>query len=566
MGRRYTVDSLIPAAMQTPPPGSEATGTQQAPARRQSRSLPGFGALKRRVAACLPFCGAPHGAEAPEPTQMRPRAMLPPQNAGALPPRQTTEPRLTRQPLAEDQWMFGASASRPSEPPSLPLPLPGEAPAPLEFRRPPHHMLWPNERQSAGTVRYTPEGPVFEVASRRQDGVLAQRGRGKPAKPRDAAPSPLPVMPLMDDRTGRTFIPRLPTVLANRDLDAAGNLKIGRAVHVMRGWERDRLVPVRLEILEPHHLEHMVLVAGSEPENGSLGVGPRHFVALDPLFGRSLDAVASQCQDPQAVRNVSHALLAEESAVCLRVDSGPGASGRWGAVQASFDTSAVGSRLASLEPGQHWHIRVQSQGEQEHNRHAMGMAIQRLPDGDFRISVLNSNGWEAAMGATQDNGPSGIQRVYRTVDMEHAVAAMKQLLNGPVPPASASGQQLWAESGTGRPLVEWLSQIGPPGSEHGVDADRDEAGRPVVTTYQKAGDCGIEALFAFMASALQPADYKLAKAACLNTLVQLADRLEPPGTAPEDSALQAARRRLQERITTSLSGHMVASAPQAQGR
>jgi hypothetical protein len=305
----------------------------------------------------------------------------------------------------------------------------------------------------------------------------------------------------------------------------------------------------------------MVLVAGSEPGNGSRGVGPRHFVALDPLFGRSLEAVASLCRDPQAVRNVAQALLAEESAVCLRVDSGPGASGHWGAVQASFDTGTAAARLAGLKPGQHWHVRVQSQGEEEHNRHAMGMAIQRLPEGDFRIGVLNSNGWEAAMGAPRDNGPSRIQHVYRTVDMEHAVAAMEQLLKGPIPPASASGQQLWADSAAGCPLVEWLSQVGPPGSEVGVDAHRDEAGRPVVTTRQKAGDCGIEAMFAFMASALQPADYKLAKAACLNTLVQIADRLEPPGTASADSDLQAARRRLQERITTSLSGSMVASAP-----
>ena len=114
--------------------------------------------------------------------------------------------------------------------------------------------------------------------------------------------------------------------------------------------------------------------------------------------------------------------------------------------------------------------------------------------------------------------------------------------------------------------MEWLSQVGPPGSESGVEAHRDETGRPVVTTLQKAGDWGIEAMFAFMASALQPADYKLAKAACLNTLVQIADRLEPPGTPQADPDLQAARRRLQERITSSLSGSMVASAPQAPGR
>jgi len=542
MGGRVPGNSSIPA-VQAPSPGSEAAGTQPAPVRRPPPSPHGLEALTRR--------------EAPEPAQMRPHAALPPRNAHALPPPPAAEPRPA-EPLVDGPWMRGASSSRPSLPTPLPLPLPGEAPAPLESMRAPHRMQWPDGRQSAGTVQYTAEGPVFEVASRRHDGVLAERGQGKPAKPRDVAPGPLPVVPLMDDRTGQTYIARLPMVLANRDFDEAGNLKMGQTVNLMAGWERGRLVPEHVETLRSPNL--MVLVAGSG--DCTPGIAARHDVALKHLFGRSLEAVAGQCHDPQAVRNVAQALQAEDSAMYLRANSGPGVSGRWGTVQASFDARTAGSRLARLEPGQHWHIRIQLHNEDEESGHAMGIAIQRLSDEDFRISLLNSNGWEDAMDAVVDSGSSGIQHVYRTVDMKHAVAAMEQLLNGPAPPASVAGELAWTDCSTGRSLAEWLSQVGPPESEvrwgmH-LDVDRDETGQPTVTTLQKGGDCIIEAQFAFMASALQPADYKLAKAACLNTLVQLADRLEPPGTTPANSDLQVARRHLQERITSSLSGHMVA--------
>jgi len=143
--------------------------------------------------------------------------------------------------------------------------------------------------------------------------------------------------------------------------------------------------------------------------------------------------------------------------------------------------------------------------------------------------------------------------------MEEAVAAMGKLLSDPLPPPGARSEAHWTDVGKGRPLLEWLNGMGAPGSR--ISGDFHDTGGQLVSARQKSSDCGIEALFAFMASALQPADYKMAKAACLNTLVQIADRLEPPGTAPADSDLQVARRRLQERITSSLSGSMVASAP-----
>lgn len=110
--------------------------------------------------------------------------------------------------------------------------------------------------------------------------------------------------------------------------------------------------------------------------------------------------------------------------------------------------------------------------------------------------------------------------VFKTLTQDDAVAAMQDLLSGGIPPRPADiSMRDWTFCARGRPLLTSLKSAGP-------------------------ADAG-----------------KLAKAACLNTLVQICDQLEPPGSAAKNSPLQKARRRLQERITASLSGSMV--APQA---
>lgn len=71
---------------------------------------------------------------------------------------------------------------------------------------------------------------------------------------------------------------------------------------------------------------------------------------------------------------------------------------------------------------------------------------------------------------------------------------------------------------------------------------------------QKADDCAIEVEFAWLASVLPPADYKLAKAHVLNVLAQAAKT-----AGWSETELQ----RLQDRITTSLSGY--AMSPSLEG-
>lgn len=155
--------------------------------------------------------------------------------------------------------------------------------------------------------------------------------------------------------------------------------------------------------------------------------------------------------------------------------------------------------------------------------------------------------------------------LFKTVSPNQAVAALQDLLSGCLPPRPPDvSAQAWTHPARAHPLLAWWNRAGSVDTR--ISADFHGRGEPLRSSRQKSNDCTSECVFAFLVTVLPPADYKLAKAACLNTLVQIADRLEPPDTVAADAPLQVARRRLEQRITTSLSGHMVADRPAAASR
>jgi hypothetical protein len=495
----YPVSPGSPPAADLHPPSRPSSPGDLYPVSpgQQAAAASGFDKLKRRVKACVAWCGAPGGTEA---APLRPRVQL---------------PRL---------------AERPAQP------APGL-------------LRWPDGRSSTGQVVQAQEGPAFEVPSRKRDAVLAERGRGKPGRLPDSAPALLPVAAAPGDVHGRIFVPRLPQVLANEDFGADGSFKVNKDCHVL-GQGASASECKRLNSIRPDALADIVLEAGT---TGDKGLGSPHIVAMKQLFGRSLEAIAQQCTDPQAVRDAAQALQARDSALFLQPRVEPNREPAFEAC-ASFDAREVRDRLAALSPGQTWHLRVFQAGH-DASGHFLGITLRKQDDGNFRVGVVNSNGWFGHARHTAGDVPGQ----FKTMSPAETVAAMQDLVAGRMPPRPLDiPEWAWLSSAKGRPLLAWLEGAGQAdlesGDFHGTGADLQSA-------RQKAGNCTSESLFAFLATALPPADYKLAKAACLNTLVQVADRLEPPGSAAPDSPLQAARQRLQQRITSGLSGHMVAPRP-----
>jgi len=492
-----------------PGPSTPGTGPQPAPhgapgaeARPEPPVRPGaadsrFARLKQRLSACLPGGGSPPGgAEA----SMRPR---------------------------------------------LRLPCPGEGPAQPTRGK----LLWPNGHWSTGHISDTPQGSVFEPTSRRKDPVLAQRGRHKPAQPRNALPAALPVVARPGDPSGRQFVPRLPQVVTAQHFphDAA-----------RQGPSQDGSVHDLLHAVGTPALERIVRDCAGTGN----GLGYIETVALKQLHGFSLREVAAQCTDPQAAVHAAWALRARHCELRLECRPAPDGLAEPGfKVWASFDVATMRATLAALSAGEVWQVWVPHGTDADPPGHALAIGLQKQADGRVRLSVINSNGWHM-QGPVRGACTPG---VFKTLSQDEAAAAMQDLLSGGIPPRPADlSMRDWTFCALGRPLLTWFMGAGP--ADAGMSTDFHGTGRPLVSSPQKTGDCASECLFAFLATVLQPADYKLAKAACLNTLVQICDQLEHPGGAAKKTPLQAARRRLQERITTSLSGSMVASARPAPGR
>ena len=418
--------------------------------------------------------------------------------------------------------------------PRLQLPLPGEGRA----QPAPGKLLWPNGRQSAGHVSNTPEGPVFKVASDRKDPVLAKRGRGKPTQPRDKLPAALPVVARVEDPSGRQFVPWLPQMVTAQDFQhdpLQGPIN--------KGSMRDLLKAAGAPTLE-----RIVRDCGA---NGN-GLSHTGIVAFKALLGFSLRAIAAQCTDPWAAVHAAQALQAWHHDLTLRFQPDPNGQGEPRIdLRANPDAAPTRTTLAALSAGEIWHGRmIHDTGPLTHS---LGLALQKQADGRVRLSVINPNGWPMQPSAQGAYTPG----VFKILSPDEAVAAMQDLLSGGIPQRPADmAMSDWTFCALGMPLFTWFKSAGPADAE--ISTDFHGTGRPLVSSPQKTIDCTSESLFAFLATVLPPADYKLAKAACLNTLVQICDHLEPPGSAAKKSPLQVARRRLQERITTSLSGYMVA--------
>lgn len=406
----------------------------------------------------------------------------------------------------------------------------------------PGTLSWPNGHRSAGEVRRTSSGLVFTV----QDGgdpVLAGRGCGKPGRPQAVFSIELAVTAGPGDRL---FVPLLPEAISADGLCKPG-CSPGPIRHAM--CDDGTLVPERIS-LKRRDLAAIVRVAGGVCER----LDWDQQVAAQHLLGRSLEAVAPQCMDPAGVRSVARALAQDHDLVLA---FGGVVPGRETLASASFDRASLHRRLAGLRQGECLYVRVMLVNRE--SAHATALAALKQPDGRLRLCLVNPMGWDpgnARIDAAEHPGLV-MPGVFRTASVEAAVAGLGALLSEGPPscPGFGGGNNPLS---TGRPLLDWFAA--PAAAWAALSADFHGTGMPFRAVPQKADDCTIECVFAFMATALPPVDYKLAKTACLNGLLHAAAQMELEAAGPEAALLRAAARRLRERMTTSLGGGAVASA------
>ncbi|WP_423598906.1 hypothetical protein [Roseateles sp. MS654] len=169
----------------------------------------------------------------------------------------------------------------------------------------------------------------------------------------------------------------------------------------------------------------------------------------------------------------------------------------------------------------------------------LAVSATRLSGTEVKLNLFNANGWHLVAGR---RGFAEAPAIAKTVSLEDTRAALMSLRDGVVEPPEefqSSPRSLhWHRVDGGAPLYAWLRD---------VDADSS----PLQPTQQrmrlqKGNDCAVELEFAWLASVLPKADYKLAKAHVLNMLLQ---------AAIANGLHQNVQQRLRERVTSSLSAH-----------
>ncbi|GKT21134.1 hypothetical protein [Acidovorax sp. SUPP3334] len=285
-------------------------------------------------------------------------------------------------------------------------------------------------------------------------------------------------------------------------------------------------------------LETLANVASGVSEDGT-DMYSRFELGL--ILSAALSSMESQCEDPAAVRHAKQAIDQGSCMIFLTLEQevADGVHRRYSMSNAMESAEQIHRILQSLEEGGHrlWHV-SQSKGEKAH---ALAISATRIEGGNVRLSVFNSNGWTTSLGeGLAPYSPAA----FKIMPIADAAAALETFGDESMAPAENLPKpwlDLWEKSAAGTPLLSWLANAGP----HGSAPLLSEQSMPP----QKANDCAIEVQFAWLASVLPPADYKLVKAHTLNVLAQA------------DGNSEKTLRRLHERITTSLSGYAVAQAP-----
>ncbi len=404
-------------------------------------------------------------------------------------------------------------------------------------------LLWPDGRQSAGTIVPGAAGPRMQL--RPDDPVLLERkpdAQGVPPKPIDvhAVGSHIyaPKIPGLNYIAGNQSRPptHLPTpVPGHVRQTTAGTLNVHH-----QGVESR---PVSVQSLG-------AIVRNASTYRDGLSTDDRQIAA--GLFGHAVESVAAQAQDPAAMRQVAHAL---KNSMALTYQTWNDTTH----VHATFDLPQLQSRVDALKPGQSAFINVNAVAGPE--GHALGLAIQRDEQSQFRVSALNSMGWD------DGNRPALSKTVSRTAlasSLERLLSDASVYANphdnvaasaeGSSPKSkfqqweAAFASQDWISPFQGKPLRQWHEDI--PSAAAGPTSATSPRQTP-----QKNDDCGIENSFAFMATTLNPSDYKLAKAACLGSLHQIAQDLEASGASDDLTRVKA---RLAQRTTSALRGNITA--------
>lgn len=391
---------------------------------------------------------------------------------------------------------------------------------------------WPDGRTSKGTASEV-NGQGYAFTLDEKDPVAKERKAYSSAKA-------IASIMVTQGKRSKNFYPKFPT-LEEMGLTRNGKLFIsGEKLELQKG---KGLVSSGIQILSKDELTRVIEASsggkGDEVYDGR-GVYLHGRVAILNICAATLRAVAEQFLNKNVVINVAKAL---ESPVFLdfslarrREEDGRDELES----SSTLGKNALISKISTLEDGEHIYLPLATRTRL--GGHLMGLSISKNCDSsEFRVSFTN----------TENEIPGR----YVDVSFDHLEKAIPSLLDASfIYKDKDFGHSLANAIQSDLSFRRWLKGID---NTHRVSSAY-FGGTDLKQPIQNGGSCAVENTFAFLATVLSPADYKRAKAACLNTVMQIVETAKK-----EDGfdAIELSKRgdRLSTRITTALSGSAVST-------
>ena len=373
-------------------------------------------------------------------------------------------------------------------------------------------LRWPNGARSDGQLVFNGQGQAIFQAAQVDDTFAARCEKWERAGRSELNPGPIEVVP---SSTGND--------------DGVAHVE-----------------PALLQALPgvyPNHVEDLAEAAGGLPG----GLDTADAIALSHVVQGVLRHIEQDSTDPVAVRRAFDALERPFIEISLDAVEQPDGTARGYRCEVfeprrRLDEAEhdLGEMLHSLGPGEHLLLRgIQSRGD---NAHALAISLTRLDGGLVQVNLLNPNGWGGVARREQFDRFPAVGKVLTVDQAGEALTSLSgQVIEPPAVVRSSAALANWHRVANGSPLTAWLRAVGP-------DSVLQPTGQRM--TPQKGQDCVVEVQFAWLASVLPEADYKLAKAHVLNILTEAGE-----ATHLEEEVLE----RLRQRATSSLSAHAMAT-------
>lgn len=302
------------------------------------------------------------------------------------------------------------------------------------------------------------------------------------------------------------------------------------SIEIDHPYDSGRTVPDK-EVLED--IIHVMSFRRNADQATGRGLNAVGVALAVRMFAEALTHVAPVSPDASAIRSVAAAL---RNTTQITVSRQPRRISE-DIVEQNFQcrsrvgASEIADWMSQMRPGQHTFFLINNRS---FVAHMVGLSLSKIDKDVVRVSLVNpvNSRVGSFIDAPLENIEPGMASFFSGDIFKHICATF----------VSESINEIPTQPESSTIFTEWMKTLNP---GKALSSDYFD-GKPLLQRSQKGGSCTIESAFALMATTLPRNAYKLAKAACLSTVLETGKAL--------DALNPAERERIKERLDSAVRG------------